>query len=330
MNDLFANISLINIDDICSNVVKCVTQDPLLENSCLTIAIACNEATKYEICRCCWTNKSRCICNRLQDLISKLNVSQSENLSKSNVRLHWIIIIHPNEFLRSISSIKCAIDCLNTMENTSCEFLVFGYDNHMNRLDEIIYDIKERSSETYLLFPNEDTFEDVSIIPEVLSSHFRFTFSEKTETNDVTDSQQTKPYDTTDKTLASNNQSVVNMIVPDGSWECANALVREIEARLSPHRCTRVSLCPNIVSNHFSPLIETIKMGQGLGRISTLEAIALFYKDIIPCENRFDSLMSCLDILVTSIQSCFNEEKEYTRLFQYNLHFLFLIYINLD
>jgi len=40
-----------------------------------------------------------------------------------------------------------------------------------------------------------------------------------------------------------------------------------------------VALSPNAVAEHHSPLIEALKTGQGQGRISTLEACALFLRE---------------------------------------------------
>ena len=68
------------------------------------------------------------------------------------------------------------------------------------------------------------------------------------------------------------------IIVPDGSWECCRAMVNALHARQiqnSTNQLRYVHLDKDRVAAYHSPLIESLKAGQGLGRISTLEAIAL-------------------------------------------------------
>ena len=74
------------------------------------------------------------------------------------------------------------------------------------------------------------------------------------------------------------------LVVPDGSWECARAVVRELRSRLArlgkpPAALPFVPLDDSKVKLHHSPLIEALKAGQGQGRISTLEACALFLRE---------------------------------------------------
>lgn len=69
------------------------------------------------------------------------------------------------------------------------------------------------------------------------------------------------------------------ILVPDGSWANATALVLKLDTQrlaqgMPPLRF--VQLDKGLVSATFSPLIEALRAGCGLGRISTLEAIALF------------------------------------------------------
>ena len=74
----------------------------------------------------------------------------------------------------------------------------------------------------------------------------------------------------------------LTIIVPDGSWECARALVRALLQSAGkeggarrPHNHLRcIALDEARVRRHVSPLIDALHCGAGRGRISTLEACA--------------------------------------------------------
>ena len=81
-----------------------------------------------------------------------------------------------------------------------------------------------------------------------------------------------------DQAPATPQATVMTVVVPDGSWEHAHALVRALAVRrtalgLMPHRYVR--LADLTVEQHESPLIEALKAGAGRGRLSTLEACAM-------------------------------------------------------
>jgi len=70
----------------------------------------------------------------------------------------------------------------------------------------------------------------------------------------------------------------LTMIVPDGSWANARALVTELGNRCPQLRGVRLN--DRLVAAHESPLIEALRAGCGRGRVSTLEAMALFLREV--------------------------------------------------
>lgn len=82
---------------------------------------------------------------------------------------------------------------------------------------------------------------------------------------------------------------VVTVLVPDGTWQGARAIAVDVLRRhsllaesISPpleQRIPCVALDAAAVSNHRSPLIEALKSGQGMGRITTLEACGLMLRE---------------------------------------------------
>ena len=64
------------------------------------------------------------------------------------------------------------------------------------------------------------------------------------------------------------------VLVPDGPWACARALVAALDARAG-RRLRRVALAPEAVAAHASRLLDALHPGAGAGRPSTLEAVAL-------------------------------------------------------
>ena len=75
----------------------------------------------------------------------------------------------------------------------------------------------------------------------------------------------------------------VTVIVPDGSWEHVKAMVKSLVSRAKVKYgndlgCVR--LVDSNVQAHTSPLIEALQKGQGTGRLSTLEACAIFVAEL--------------------------------------------------
>ena len=90
---------------------------------------------------------------------------------------------------------------------------------------------------------------------------------------DAINAALSSPSQATNTTTAS-----LTVLVPDGSWECARALVTEFHRRARKQlQC--VSLDPDRVSLQTSPLLEALHPGAGKGRVSTLEACALFLEE---------------------------------------------------
>ena len=79
----------------------------------------------------------------------------------------------------------------------------------------------------------------------------------------------------------------LTVLVPDGSWDCARALVRDLERRrktLRPGSALRfVRLGDEVVAAHTSSIIEALRSGAGSGRLSTLEAMALLVLEAEAC-----------------------------------------------
>ncbi|KAL1526855.1 hypothetical protein AB1Y20_015547 [Prymnesium parvum] len=70
----------------------------------------------------------------------------------------------------------------------------------------------------------------------------------------------------------------LTVLVPDGTWEWARAIVRMLHAR-SVAQLPLVALDEAEVSRHHSALLEALRPGAGRGRLSTMEACALFLSE---------------------------------------------------
>ena len=68
-----------------------------------------------------------------------------------DVSIHWVILSHPSEFLRSTSSAKIAVQVLAALPGSSSELLVYGCPQHNRRLDEILSDDAGVATSTLLL-----------------------------------------------------------------------------------------------------------------------------------------------------------------------------------
>lgn len=76
---------------------------------------------------------------------------------------------------------------------------------------------------------------------------------------------------------------IMTVLVPDGPWECARALVRELERRSATgfgRKLQRMVLDDQVVAGYESKLIEALKAGAGRGRVSTIEACALCLSEV--------------------------------------------------
>ena len=184
--------------------------DTLLRCSEALLRVVVAETKRRDmICRYCWLEKDRCLCC---------------DSSSSASPFQFTVVQHPNEFMRSTSSAKVALQHLDA------DLLLYGAPDHRRSIVDLV-----QSDSTAVLFPHKNacTCEDVS--------------------------------------------DVSNVIVVDGSWKNCHAMVDDM-TRINP-KLRFVRLNENSVASFHSPLIESLKAGQGLGRISTLEAMALFLRE---------------------------------------------------
>lgn len=159
--------------------------------------------------------------------------------------MHWVLVSHPMELLRSTSSGKLLAQVLGG------EFLAYGAPCHRDRLDHVLGDPRVR-----VLFPDEAS-ESVAEAAASLASASPM----------PTGASMGRPYE---------SASVV-VLVPDGSWEHARALLRALRKRQPALRTMR--LRDASVKCYFSPLIDVLKHGAGKGRVSTFEACALLMEE---------------------------------------------------
>jgi len=107
------------------------SKDRLLKSADLSNRMTVCNATKQKRCRYCWLPRQRCFCASIH--------------SKSYSGIRFVVLCHPQEFLRSTSTGKL---CSQLLEG---ELLLFGYPGHDNRLKQIL------ESRCPILFPTEDS-----------------------------------------------------------------------------------------------------------------------------------------------------------------------------
>ncbi|CAK9092848.1 unnamed protein product, partial [Durusdinium trenchii] len=186
-------------------------------------------------------------------------------------KLHWALLCHPLEFMRSSSSGKLVASLLGG------EFLVFGVRSHQEVLDTILAD-----SSTQLLLPGDGS----RTLKEWLAEQVEMPFSGR----GIPD---------------------LTLLVLDGSWDQVHALRAEIEVRRHamgrpPLSCIRLD---DSVQHFRSPLIDALKPGAGQGRVSTFEACALFLREAedglaIP-PGTWKEAMRGLEPMLRVLQRCF-------------------------
>lgn len=303
--------------------------DHLLFCAPASVAIACAFAEDSNRCRYCWVPQHLCLCERFRSLVkhdfmvgNKLGVvGPTSNASVDTVtapllcgrQLRWVILIHPNEFLRATASARLApfvlggsatpnastfyggkkCTSVGAVGGDECELLVFGAAGHLARLDKIL---RQDAKHTRILFPGP--------IAECDSVRDLFTPPESIKIRNPGSSAPKLP-----QTRADVPEPPLTVIVPDGSWQHAGAMVRYMQHRYGElhseiehdensgiggvgDACSRASqrksnqagvtplcfvrLSDELVGGFFSPLIESLRKGAGRGRISTLEACGIF------------------------------------------------------
>ena len=226
--------------------------DRLLFSASASVSIACTACTADKnvaedapaaraLCRACWLHPSECLCDQI------LAAADAASDVAAPFQARFSVVCHPHEFMRSTSTAKIAVQVLGPER---AQMLVVGGGAEQRcRLRALLEQKSASACPTFVLFPHAPTGADTISVREMVQQV----------------SQAPSP------------PSPANIIVPDGSWECCRAMVNALHARQiqnSTNQLRYVHLDKDRVAYH-SPLIESLKAGQGLGRISTLEAIAL-------------------------------------------------------
>tara|TARA_B110000091_G_C13796775_1_gene468221 strand:- start:51 stop:2345 length:2295 start_codon:yes stop_codon:yes gene_type:complete len=241
--------------------------DNLLYCAEASLRVACLSALDEERCRYCWVEQEHCLCSLIHQNKQK-NAGQKQKETKSSTPPStptssvqpkptptFTVVCHPNECLRSTSSAKIAVQHMK-----QSKMLIYGASTHRRGISEAVRSCGDNNNKgdgttlTYILFPEGPSERTYSV-------------------DEMMQQVQTNNNNTTDDNFN------VNIVVPDGSWECCRSLVSEME-RLSHSTIKYVTLNATQVATFHSPLIEALKKGQGLGRISTLEACALLFREM--------------------------------------------------
>jgi len=369
-------------------------RDPLLACAGTSVAIACGATTRAtpQRCRYCWLpfsaavdaakTRDACMCGELASL-KKAHKEEQFKLMPSNFcvrneaplsmpyaspraaastqvwpRVHFVVVCHPNEFMRSTSTAKIATTLLGNTGNTnpaisSCSMLVVGAPRHEARLNALLSaaaldaddnDHKRAKSEDHtnaacrdgelgrvrVLFPWSEN-EDDSVANAL-------TFG-KVQLRAAAPNIECLPQDDDGSSCIwhSNNLPVLTVLVPDGSWACATALVAQLDRKVRDIQASNfltasdgdsvenfvedddngggsgretdkkknsnsndvlplnqglkfVRLCRERVASHHSPLIEALRAGCGNGRLSTLEAMAMFLDEAAQAASGHDTV----------------------------------------
>eukprot|EP00439_Symbiodinium_sp_Y106_P046663 s1406_g5.t4 len=250
-----------NIDAIFEEVNSeahrdCEEEDPFLSVAQAGVHYAIQASEADGRCRYCWLPKEFCACcavskvSRRRSRVSDVWLSVFSLPGGAAIELekvHFVLLCHPLEFLRSSSSGKL-LPCV-----LGADLFVFGVGINADKLDQIIND-----SRTHLLLPGDGsrTFEEWLARPQEDLGH--------------------------GTVRAEDRRCELILLVPDGSWEQVQALRRALDRKRTA--CGRPTLpCLRLqeeaVSAFHSPLIDALKQGAGQGRISTFEACALLLRE---------------------------------------------------
>jgi len=212
-------------------------QDRLLANASQSIRLSAAAATQAGRCRYCWVPRTSCFCDSLPQDLLRGHCRPSA--------LQWVLLCHPQEFLRSTSSGKLVAQVLGG------DFIVYGAacESQRKRLEEVLTDDR-----TVILFPGEGS----ASVSDVAAASVARTGGE------------------TQASEGDGNPSVI-VLVPDGTWEQVRAIHRELVVRWPSIR--RMHLQDKAIHNHDSPLINTLRPGVGRGRVTTFEACALLLEE---------------------------------------------------
>lgn len=264
-------------------------------------------------------------------------------------RVRFVVVCHPNEFMRSTSTAKIATTLLGCTKNkyssssgtydksdaalSSCSMLVVGAPRHEARLNLLlraaalnvdeqidITDAGDKIGRVRVLFPWSNDDDSVTTALTYVRARTEEAVLPSMERSSGSTSATSKY-----SQQSSNPPPLLTVLVPDGSWACATALVAQLDEKVraiqaikiptasegcrgsvesvgkegdeycgNSDECDKkkrnissevplsnqglkfVRLCRERVATHHSPLIEALRAGCGNGRLSTLEAMAMF------------------------------------------------------
>ena len=193
------------------------------------------------------------MCSALARACARISAApQGGDLLLRRPTIHWVVVTHPTEFVRATSTAKIAARTLcGGATRDTCEWLLFGCKAHTHRLDELL---TGNEGAVHILFPRKEHCDEGGTSAAEAFAAFSATASESKGKDEPAVKQWV-------------------VIVPDGSWECAKALVAEIQRRAG-RSIKLLELDRDRVAATTSQLIDALHHGSGCGRISTLEACA--------------------------------------------------------
>ena len=279
--------------------------DSLLYCSEASLHVACSVSAKQGQCRQCWLERDECLCSQLGEIAEE---EEEEEREKEKLVPKFTVVCHPNEFLRSTSSAKIVVQ----NSTNASKMLVYGAQFHRRAIAAAVMSKTESSSSssssssskdmnrdmTYVLFPEgpqERTCTVLEMMQEVSEQRVGSAAASADTMGSPGSTTTTNATTTATTPTPTTLPCHVNILVPDGSWECCRSVVADFERMNSKLKYVRLN--QKVVEHHHSPLIEALKKGQGLGRISTLEACALLLREM-GLVARSDRLLQSLSPLV--------------------------------
>ena len=263
--------------------------DRMLSVAATSLRISCGAARRGGVCRHCWVRGPECLCAQNDTELGEASRRRTAASTRA-FRLRWVLVTHPNEFLRSTSTAKLAVQLMGSGHTAArddgdvSELLVYGARCHSARLAAALSDPNVR-----ILFPAERPDEErcsgggggggggatCQTVPELVAE-----LSAKAEPPQAAPDLEPRA-GAEPSACESQLRPTLTLVVPDGSWEAARAIVHAMQRLAPPASSERrplrhVGLDERRIARHTSPLIEALRAGAGLGRISTLEACALF------------------------------------------------------
>ena len=224
------------------------------------------------------------MCSALTRACARISAApQGGELLLRRPTIHWVVVTHPTEFVRATSTAKIAARTLcGGATRDTCEWLLFGCKAHTHRLDELL---TGNEGAVHILFPRKEHCDEGGTSAAEAFAAFSATASESKGKDEPAVKQWV-------------------VIVPDGSWECAKALVAEIQRRAG-RRIKLLELDRDRVAATTSQLIDALHHGSGCGRISTLEACAQLIEEAGDSERA----RRVVDAMAPLVQYIVNQDK---------------------